>query len=539
MNDDTPVAKKLDRCASAITPPAANRGLPAGAAGPGRYSRAMRRVVVVWSLIVAVAGCGGGDDDEVNGPGRYDSPLDFDRSGCTARSLAGLDPQAIYHVQIDYGGGFGGVIAARIDALGGGAYGGAVSGADATRVTVSDDDLFWYREVEAGSSRTLDLCDQRGNLLVGRYAYCNPTDCYLATARARPVRRLTEADASGLALLGEYAPAGIAEGFDGIGVNVRVAGDQAFLANYWDGLRIVDISDPTRPTELGHGPPEYPAAHELYNDVKLVDAGGRRYALMASNKAGVVVWDVTTPGAPVIAAHFGLAPVGEPSNVHTIFVDGQRAYLANIDLGLEIWDIADPAAPVALGRFAPAAAPAGAFLHDLYVAGDRAYLDYWSAGMVVVDVAAPAQVRELGRFADYGEQSSHSSWVTQVGNQRIAAHGDEQWGSHLRLVDVTEGTAGFVTQVGEWQLRPEVSIHNIMADGTTVYAAHYQDGIRVVDISVPGAPVQTAWFNTWPGYDPGYGYSFYEGAVGLDLDLARRRLYVADSNRGLLVLGLP
>jgi hypothetical protein len=151
-------------------------------------------------------------------------------------------------------------------------------------------------------------------------------------------------------------------------------------------------------------------------------------------------------------------------------------------------------------------------------------------------VSNPAAPTVVGTFADYGETSSHSNWVTQVGARRIAAHGDEQWGSHLRLVDVTEGTGGFLQQTGEWKTRDEVSAHNIMAFGSIVYVAYYQDGVRLIDIADPAHPRPVAWFNTWPGYDRGYGHSFFEGAVGIDVDLARKRIYVADSNRDLIIL---
>ena len=36
--------------------------------------------------------------------------------------------------------------------------------------------------------------------------------------------------------------------------------------------------------------------------------------------------------------------------------------------------------------------------------------------------------------------------------------------------------------------------------------------------------------------DRSYGKSFFEGAVGIDVDLARNRIYVADSNRNLMIL---
>ena len=473
--------------------------------------------------------------DAPNGPGAYDDPADFDRTGCVAGSLAGFDPQGIYHLRIDFEG-FQSTTAARFDVLAPGQFGGLIAAGDATRAVATADDLFLYRELDAGNTRTLDLCAKSGGDLTGQYAFCNSQGCFLGTVTARKVERLAEAPASGLTLVGEYHdPAWPA----GIGVNVRVDGHLAYLARYQDGLRILDVTDPAHPVEVGHAPTEDATMREIYNDVKIVHAAGRTYALMCSNKVGAVVWDVTTPATPVLVAHMGTAAGAGAIDVHTIFVDGGRAYLGNIDVGLEIYDVADPAHPVRLGGLPPPAGSGDIFLHDLYVHGARAYLNFWGAGMVIADVSNPAAPTVVGTFANYGETSSHSSWVTQVGGRMIAAHGDEQWGSHLRLVDVTEGTPGFLAPTAEYKTRDEVSAHNVMAFGSTVYMAYYQDGIRVIDIADPAHPRLTAWYNTWPGYDRGYGKSFFEGAVGLDVDLAARRIYVADSNRDLMILALP
>ncbi|MBP8810638.1 MAG: hypothetical protein KBG48_29900 [Kofleriaceae bacterium] len=498
------------------------------------------------ALALAVVACSGGDgppitplDAGLDAPapidapmstGTYDSPDDFDRSGCLPGSLAGFDPQGIYHLQIDFDG-FRSTTAARFDVLGGGTFGGILAGRDATAATSTADDVFLYRRIDDQNSRALDLCARQGDVLRGQYAFCNMTGCLLGQVTAKKVVRLAEPAASGLTLLGEYSDPTWGPG---IGVNVRVEGDLAYLARYQDGLRILDISDPANIREVGHAPTEDPTRREIYNDVKLVAANGRRYAIMASDQVGAVVWDVTTPSAPRIVAHLGTG--GRGVDIHTLFLDGGRAYLANTSLGLEIYDLADPAAPVRLGEFPNPSSAGDVFLHDLYVAGDRAYLNFWGAGMVIVDVSNPAAPRAVGTFADYGETTSHSNWVTRVGGRSIAAHGDEQWGSHLRLVDVTEGTAGFLRETAEWKTRDEVSAHNIMAFGSRVYIAYYQDGVRVIDIADPAAPRQVAWFNTWPGYDRSYGKSFFEGAVGIDVDLARNRIYVADSNRNLMIL---
>jgi hypothetical protein len=367
------------------------------------------------------------------------------------------------------------------------------------------------------------------------------TNCLPYTLEARRDDRLDEPVAHGMTLLGEF-DGDPADPWTttGLAVNVRVDGGIAYVATYWDGLRIVDVHDPAHPAALGHLAPEFPSSGEIYNDVKMVDVGAKRYALMESDVAGVVVVDVTNPSAPAIAAHFGTAPgQNQSTNVHTVFVDGGKAYLANIDLGLEIWDIADPTHAVKLGAWAhPQLAGAMPFPHDLYVAGPRAYVNYWDAGMSIVDVSNPAAPKLVGDFANYGQHTSHSNWVTQVGARTIAVHGDEQWDSHVHIVDVTEGTPAFATSIGEWGTRPEVSAHNIMAFGSRAYLTYYQDGVRVLDLSDPTHPTPIAWFDTWPGTSKTVGTSFFEGAVGLDVDLATGIIYVADAQRGLLMLHL-
>jgi hypothetical protein len=513
-------------------------------------ARAVRLAMLVGALSY---GCG--DDAPGTGPdawgdhGRFADPDDFPRDRCTPGGFADVDPEAIYHLRIDWEGwGFPATI--RLDRLGT-SWGGLVLGRDARYASASADDLIvQWESTESDALRAVDLCARDADGTVrGTYASCPAQQtperpCVTFPVEGRALAPLPEPAATGLTLLGELGPWPPDQRTSGITVNVRVVDDVAYLARYQDGLRIVDVSDPARPVELGHQPTElWPQWFEIWNDVKIVDGPAltpegapRRYALMGSSALGVVVVDVTAPRQPEIVGHFGSAPrQGEPVNVHTLFVDGGRAYITIDDLGLEIWDVADPRAPVRLGAFGH---PQGGYLHDLYVAGDRAYLNFWDRGMAIVDVSDPASPALIGSFDGYGGSTSHSSWVTQIGERRIAVHGDEEWGAHVHVVDVTEGTPSFATSLAEWETRPEVSVHNVMAFGARAYLSYYQDGVRVLDLSDPAAPVAIAHFQTHPGYDRAYGHSFYEGAIGLDVDLARSRIYVADTHRGLLILQL-
>jgi hypothetical protein len=75
-----------------------------------------------------------------------------------------------------------------------------------------------------------------------------------------------------------------------------------------------------------------------------------------------------------------------------------------------------------------------------------------------------------------------------------------------------------------------------MARGDRAYFTYYQDGVRVLDLADPTAPVLLGYYNTWDPQGPDSTSDFFEGAVGLDLDPARDLIFVADSPRGLLIL---
>jgi hypothetical protein len=60
--------------------------------------------------------------------------------------------------------------------------------------------------------------------------------------------------------------------------------------------------------------------------------------------------------------------------------------------------------------------------------------------------------------------------------------------------------------------------------------------VRVLDVSDPARPRQIGYYNTWdPDAERSSG-AFFEGALGIDVDLVRKLVFVADLPRGLLIL---
>ncbi len=461
------------------------------------------------------------------GPLPFTMPTAFDGSArCAQRGFGGVSLAGVWALDLALPGRqFPGVFSFETS-------GNLLQGRNGTlvfnHIEQTDAGLFFYYAVDRVGVpvvRSFLVCEPPapgGKRLVGLYGTCSNGTCGQGTFEATRVERIAgEAEADGITKLGEVG----FPGTSGITTNVRVQGRYAYLSRYQDGLRVVDVGDPARPVAVGHGETETPANGEIYNDVKLLPG----WAFLASTAHGIVVWDISTPTAPLRVGN-----LEDGTNVHTIFLVGTTLYAASSGggfSGLVMWDVTNPRAATRLGQLDQ---PVGTdYLHDLYVEPGRAYLDYWGAGMLVVDVTDPARPRELGRYDAYPRRKSHSSWVTTIGGRKIAVHGDEDFGAHTRILDVTDPAA--IALDAEFQLRPEVSVHNVYAEGSRAFLSHYQDGLRVLDLADPRAPRQIAYFNSW-SREGAKADSFYEGGIGLDK--VGELVYLADTARGLLVLRL-
>jgi hypothetical protein len=342
-----------------------------------------------------------------------------------------------------------------------------------------------------------------------------------------------ESDADGLELVSEWR-GGDEPWPDLITTNIKVQGGVAFLSSYGVGgqggdLRIVDVSDPANPSDLAVVSSEDDPGSD-FNDVKLFQAQGGTFAILAGGLCPIV--DARDPANPVVVAKLG-------EYAHSIFIrydDGGHplAYLANYDDDTPIFDLSDPASPVLVERVPnpPTAAGQGTIaVHDLFAEPDRLYLNGTTEGFVIMDRAGEDWA-EGARMPSDGY--SHANWVGDVAGRRIAIHGDEGFNAHLRVVDVDPASKEFMTTIGEYQTRPEVSIHNMMLFGDRVYLTYYHDGVRIIDLSDPTRPQLAAYYHTWD-VETGLPGPF-EGAIGLDVDQEAGLIWVADISRGLLVL---
>jgi hypothetical protein len=354
------------------------------------------------------------------------------------------------------------------------------------------------------------------------HVFCREKDmvCDVCTARMIRAERHDPTEGKNLTLLGELPVRDF--GFDRNLFDVDVFGTTAYLVGD-TGLAAVDVTDPAHPVVRGTLAGDVVTR---WNDVAIVEANTRRYAIIAH--APVQLVDVTNAD--------DLQPAGQlPVEAHTLFAetrDGKTlVYFGSLDGTCPVYDFTDPLHPVRLGVFDTHAT----YVHDLSVANGIAYLNAWELGFFVVDYTDPTRPVLLGHSPAQLE-TSHANWTTVVDGRRVAVVGEETYGAHATVLDVEPRSPTFMQPLAEWQTREYVSIHNFTGVGTKTYFTYYQDGVRVLDLADPSHPVERGYFNTWDPQDPDAGTGFFSGAIGLDLDVARKLVFVADIRRGLLIL---
>jgi uncharacterized repeat protein (TIGR01451 family) len=120
--------------------------------------------------------------------------------------------------------------------------------------------------------------------------------------------------------------------------DVFLRGTNAFVTQYYDGLRIYDISDPANCNSVGY-------TNYITRGPNGVYVEGD-YAYVASETEGLQVLDVSNVGVPVVVStNFA----GAANYVNDVYVEGTNAYLAS-GAYLQILDVSVPTNPVLAGE---------------------------------------------------------------------------------------------------------------------------------------------------------------------------------------------
>ena len=270
---------------------------------------------------------------------------------------------------------------------------------------------------------------------------------------------------------------------------------------YGSGLRVIDVSTPSAPVELG--------VFETPTTAAGIDVSAG-YAYVAyypvyegALPRGLRVFDVLDPSTPVEVGF-----LGTPGDAKDVWVAGSYAFVAADDAGLRVIDVSMPSAPIEVGFIDTPGNAAG-----VAVARGYAFVADDGAGLRVIDVSTPSEPVEVG-FVDTPGQAVN---VAIAGSHAYLADS-----TALRVIDVS--TPSTPVEVGSINVPgPE---QGVAVSGRYAYLANGLTGLRVIDVSDPSAPFEVGSFDT-PGKALGVAVS--GGYVYLsELDTAPTFLRVID-----------
>ncbi len=164
---------------------------------------------------------------------------------------------------------------------------------------------------------------------------------------------------------------------------VDAAGGKVYVAAQSGSLRILDVSDPAAPREVG--------SHQTLEAALKVRVQGT-LAFVAASYAGMRILDVADPAR---ISEVGFATRGSygQGSAWDVAVSGERAFSAIPDNGLRQVDIKDPGQAETLSIYRRLHAPVAVVVRD-----SHAFVADQSAGLRVIDVSRK-RMREVARVS--------------------------------------------------------------------------------------------------------------------------------------------
>lgn len=277
------------------------------------------------------------------------------------------------------------------------------------------------------------------------------------------------------------------------------------------GISAINVSNPSSPTTASFlaalAAPSGSAYLPFY-------ANGKVY--VAYGTAGLRIIDVSNPSSPAL---LGTADLGGDSR--EVVVSGNYAYVAARDSGVYIVDVSNPASPVKVKTLKTPRA------RGIAISGNKIYVAASDSGMGYIDASAAPNVSILkysgnsvyaenvevdgtvAGITDYGQVTFYdvtdpsapvkkgSTGSLKVGNEGFAISGNFAYvpdGDSVRIYNISNlnspallakvktGGYGYVAVVA----------------GDYCYVASEATGVRAINISTPGSPVEDGYYDGVP-----------------------------------------
>ena len=259
---------------------------------------------------------------------------------------------------------------------------------------------------------------------------------------------------------------------EGWSERLDVTGDTLWVVGLGEGARGFDVSETGQPVEVVH----------LEGNVRDLDAVGELLYLAEwrdDDPDVLRILDVAEPSEPVALSEY------RADRLRKVRVVGPTAYVATTpaesSIRLELVDISDPNNPERKDVLSLGSLRGEAFLHDLAVANRIVGISNSRGGPWLVEDPPTGEPRLVGSFTTPGVTEAAA-----ISGELLAVAGGE---SGLLLFEVgdPDGLAPLRLPAAVGGFAKDVAL----AD-STAFVASWRDGVRVLDVADPRAPVEIA-----------------------------------------------
>lgn len=206
--------------------------------------------------------------------------------------------------------------------------------------------------------------------------------------------------------------------------SVAVSGSYAYVADGDSGLQIIDISDPVSANIVG--------STDLPGYAGDVAISGSHACVVGRYSPGLQIVDISDPAAPAVVGSTVLL-----SYVESVAASGSYVYVVDLLEGLKVVDISDPTAPTVVGSCqAPGI--------DVSLSGSYAYIannSSWGGliSLFVVDISNPASPLTVASVSTPDISWGHS---VAVSGSYAYLDGSDYFGDRLYVIGLCPNSGG-------------------------------------------------------------------------------------------------
>lgn len=306
-------------------------------------------------------------------------------------------------------------------------------------------------------------------------------------------------------------------------------GREYAILGCYSGTAFIDITDSANIHEVDF----VTGTNNNWREMKVF--GNYCYVVSEASNSKIQIIDLQY--LPDSVRLIGTSNMPSHTTTHSISQEGPYLYLngcnSSFGQGTVVVDITNPTSPVKRGSWNTQ------YIHDCRVLRDTIWganiYDASGGGtgsLYVISAVNKDNLTLINSWVNNPNPGPHNIAIT--GDRKYALVTDEIPSSFPRVLKIWNiQNLSNVTFVAQWQPTSITTsiVHNVEIYGNYALIAHYTAGIRLVDISNPAAPTETAWYDTYPSNNN----NSYNGCWGVYM-FPSGKIIGSDRQTGLYVV---